>query len=146
VTVTCVHACPASSSHRLYSYVVPAVTPPGHFTAGGVTSKCPAGFFRAAWKTAAEATSCTACGEGVKADATDRVTQYNILDPTQSTAVNITTSADDCCKLPSLAVVLGLAGCCWQTQPASWFSKCLVNQDFLLELGPAATCCQYPVT
>lgn len=79
------------------------MTPPGYFTANGVTTKCPAGSFRAAWKPAGEATSCTACGEGVKADATDRVNQYSILDPAQVTVVSITTSADDCCKLP----------CCW---------------------------------
>lgn len=112
------------------------LTPPGHFTAGGVTSKCPAGFFRAAWKPAAEATSCTACGEGVKADATDRVTQYNILDPTQSTAVNITTSADDCYIMPGQGLYFSTLTNTWRARNCDSNSYGVANKTY--GLTPAA--------
>lgn len=74
-----------------------AVTPPGHYTNSSGTYQCASGSYRADWKPYGEATECLSCGEGVKADTTDRVTSYDIdtLAPTQ---IQITTSSDDCCE------------------------------------------------
>jgi len=73
------------------------VTPPGYFTAGGTTQPCPAGWFRADWKPATEASNCTRCGVGVLADKTDRVTAYILANGT-AVEVAVTTSTDDCCE------------------------------------------------
>lgn len=70
------------------------MTPPGYYTASGATLPCPAGHFRADWLPASQASSCTSCGVGVKADQTDRVTRY--LANGSSVEVPVTTSADDC--------------------------------------------------
>jgi len=73
------------------------VTPPGYFTANGTTQPCPAGSYRPDWKVAAEAGSCTACGVGVLADKTDRITAYNMVDGS-AVELAVTTTADDCCE------------------------------------------------
>jgi hypothetical protein len=74
-----------------------AVVPPGYEIKSGVLTKCLAGSFRASWKPAGDAGACIACGEGVKADATDRVTLYDIV-TNVATQVPVTSSTDDCCK------------------------------------------------
>jgi len=81
----------------MYNYCTAmAVTPPGYYTANGATLPCPAGTFRADWLPASQASSCTSCGVGVKADKTDRVTRYFVNG--SSLEVAVTTSADDCCE------------------------------------------------
>lgn len=84
--------CPAAGLPR-----PPAVMPPGHYTTDTATLICPAGSFRADWKQADQAGSCTACGTGVMAVQSDRVVAY---DPVTyvPTEIAITTSSDDCCK------------------------------------------------
>jgi hypothetical protein len=74
-----------------------AVTPPGHFTAGGKTEICPAGSWRADWAPVGVATACNACGDGVFAERSDVVIKY---DPVTyaATQVFVSTAADDCCK------------------------------------------------
>lgn len=54
--------------------------------------------FRADWKLAEEATTCSSCGTGVYASKTDRVMVYDIENATEL-AFAVTTTADDCCKL-----------------------------------------------
>jgi hypothetical protein len=76
--------------------VYPAVTPPGYFTVNGATSACPNGSFRADWKPAAQAASCTPCGEGVQGLKTDRLVIY--LDNGTTVEVPVMSSADDCCE------------------------------------------------
>jgi hypothetical protein len=88
------------------------LTPPGHYTLSNGTFPCPDGSFRADWKFGAEASACTACGEGVKAYKTDQVTAYRLADNV-AYQVAITTAAEDCCEcLGALcvcwAVILGL--------------------------------------
>ena len=75
----------------------PEVTPPGYYTSNGTTQPCPDGSFRADWKPAAEASSCTLCGVGVLADKTDRVTKYNLVSGVPQ-EIPVTTSSDDCCE------------------------------------------------
>jgi len=79
-----------------HSCVPTAVTPPGYYTANGATMPCPAGTFRADWLPASQASSCTSCGVGVKADKTDRITQY--LVDGSSVEIAVTTSTEDCCE------------------------------------------------
>jgi hypothetical protein len=86
---------------------VPAVTPPGHYTSGQDTLPCPNGEFRPDWKPAAEAGSCTPCGDGLKADKTDSVIAYNLVTYAQE-HVAVTTSATDCCKYSYLIIRQGL--------------------------------------
>lgn len=75
------------------------MVPPGYEILGGTLQACPAGSFRSDWKPATSAGSCTACGEGVKAAKTDRVTIYpDPLNPLNVTIVSITTSSSDCCE------------------------------------------------
>lgn len=99
---------PRLTSHTIQPFnVVPfctAVVPPGYQILSGVLTKCPAGSFRAAWKPAGDAGSCIACGDGVKADATDRFTLYDIV-TNVATQMNITSSTDDCCKYHRLKFV-----------------------------------------
>lgn len=75
-----------------------AVIPPGFFFNGTTTMQCAAGSFRADWKPAAQAASCTSCGGGVKAATTDQVKVYNITDANIQTMLPVTSSADDCCE------------------------------------------------
>jgi hypothetical protein len=113
-----------------------AVTPPGHFTASGNTTKCAAGSFRAGWSAAASATSCTSCGTGVYAVEDLQIQLYSLTFPYTTTSVGVTTLPGSCCKysLPSRVTVLGsarvrcfgcagrfnalhflrLVWCCWQ--------------------------------
>lgn len=76
---------------------VPAVTPPGYYTANGRTQPCPDASFREGWLPAAEAGSCTSCGVNVLADKTDRVTVYDIVTGNPQ-ELAVTTSAQDCCE------------------------------------------------
>jgi hypothetical protein len=80
------------------------VTPPGYYTAGGATTKCPGGTYRPNWKTGTEAAACLSCGEGVQTDTTDRVAVYNIT-TLEQTFIRITTSSDDCCEYLSFLLV-----------------------------------------
>lgn len=98
--------------------LLPAVTPPGHYTAGGVTSICPDGSFRADWLPPAQAAACTPCGSGVQGDKSDRVTVYN-LTTGAATRLPVMTTGGDCCEFcfwhATAAVVcvhtLGTGGC-----------------------------------
>lgn len=83
------------------------LTPPGFYTADGQTKQCPPGSFRADWQPAGQATSCASCGQGVLADATDRVTKYPVgsTDPQE---IAVSTSSQDCCKC---AASRSTAGC-----------------------------------
>jgi hypothetical protein len=91
-----------SAPHMTADYVccVPchlAVTPPGFYTAGGVTQQCPAGSYQADWKPLSEAGNCTWCGDRVLADTTGQITMYELV--TGSPIVLfVTTSAEDCCE------------------------------------------------
>jgi hypothetical protein len=76
---------------------VPTVTPPGYATDTN-TLICPQGEYRAGWKPAEEAQSCTKCGDGMLALQTDRVTVYNPV-TYDASELAVTTSADDCCEL-----------------------------------------------
>lgn len=75
----------------------PAVTPPGHFTAGGVTSICPDGSFRADWVPPIQAAACEDCGDSVLGDKSDRIT---VWDPVTgaSSLLPVQTTAGDCCE------------------------------------------------
>lgn len=73
------------------------VTPPGHFTANGVTTQCANGTFRADWKPAGQAPSCTPCGDNVFADKSDVVVVYDI-NTYAARQLAITTAAEDCCE------------------------------------------------
>jgi hypothetical protein len=75
-----------------------AVTPPGHFTAGGTTSKCAAGSFRDGWVAASEAASCTQCGDGVFAFDDASILSYNPTPPYSTTTISVTTKASSCCE------------------------------------------------
>lgn len=79
-----------------------AVTPPGFYTANGVTQQCPDASFRSGWKKG-DAESCTPCGQGVLAEKTDRLT---VFDPItyQPSLVNITTDSEDCCEFDTAGV------------------------------------------
>jgi hypothetical protein len=72
------------------------VTPPGYYTDTtiGISARCPDGQFRADWLP--EASSCTPCGVGVKADRNDRVTRYYPNGTEEE--LPITSSLVDCCK------------------------------------------------
>lgn len=74
-----------------------AVTPPGHYTTDANTLRCPDGQFRPDWKPAAEAGSCTPCGEGVQAARSDAVVAYNLVTYAEE-QVAVTISNTDCCK------------------------------------------------
>lgn len=74
-----------------------AVTPPGHYTSGGVTQICVNGSFRSDWLPAMMATACTSCGAGVQGDKSDRLTVYDLVTGTAG-LLPIMTSASDCCK------------------------------------------------
>jgi hypothetical protein len=75
-----------------------SVTPPGFYTASGTTQQCAAGSFRANWTTdAAAAAACQACGQGVRADKTDRLATYSLANSTQS-FVAVATTAGSCCE------------------------------------------------
>lgn len=75
-----------------------AVTPPGHFTASGMTAKCPAGSFRAEWAVGANAASCTPCGAGVPAKENTQIVQYSATFPYIATSIRIANSSGACCK------------------------------------------------
>jgi len=75
-----------------------AVTPPGFKTSGGATVPCGDNEFRADWKSAEEATTCSSCGKGVYASKTDQIMVYDIENATEK-AFAVTSTADDCCKL-----------------------------------------------
>lgn len=76
---------------------LPAVTPPGFYTANGQTQQCPDASFRAGWKTADRADACTPCGQGVLAEKTDRLTVFDPITYAPS-FINITTDSEDCCE------------------------------------------------
>lgn len=76
------------------------LTPPGHYTdiTAQTTQLCPAHSYRAGWLPyeQAEAQACTACGVGVLAEKTDRVT-WSYPNGTD-VEVAVTSSTDDCCE------------------------------------------------
>lgn len=74
-----------------------AVTPPGHYTDATGTYPCPSGYYRPGWVPYGDATTCIACGEGVKSAKTDQITLYNIITRKKSYK-QVTTSSEDCCK------------------------------------------------
>lgn len=74
-----------------------AVTPPGYYTSDTDTLPCPAASFRADWKPPAEASSCTPCGVGLKADKTDRLVAFNLVTYAEE-QIAVTTSSSDCCE------------------------------------------------
>lgn len=82
-----------------------AVTPPGHFTANGVTDKCDItqGQFRAEWKPASDllAQSCSECGANILSAETEEITQYSIVTEAPS-KVNVTATSAACCEYPAL--------------------------------------------
>lgn len=71
------------------------LTPPGHYTSGGVTQICVNGSFRSDWLPAMMATACTSCGAGVQGDKSDRLTVYDLVTGTAG-LLPIMTSASDC--------------------------------------------------
>lgn len=74
------------------------VTPPGYKTVGGATTPCGDNEWRAEWKNAADATTCSSCGSGVLMAKTDRLTMYDINNNNTEVQIPVATSADDCCK------------------------------------------------
>lgn len=73
------------------------MTPPGFFTANGSTTQCPTGSFRAEWLPSDQATSCSACGEGVFSTPTDTLTVIDIVTEVES-QVDIMTEPTGCCE------------------------------------------------
>jgi ferredoxin-like protein FixX len=82
------------------STIEQCLTPPGHYTniTAKTTTLCPAHSYRANWLPyeQAEAQACTACGVGVLAAKTDRVT-WSFPNGTD-VEVAVTSSPDDCCE------------------------------------------------
>lgn len=74
------------------------MVPPGYYWNGTITIKCASGSYRADWKPADQATSCTSCGIGVQAATTDQIKVYNDTDYTLTWFEPVTSSADDCCE------------------------------------------------
>lgn len=102
-----------------------AVTPPGHFTAGGMTANCPAGSFRAEWAVGANAASCTPCGAGVAAKENSEIVQSSTTFPYVATSIRVADSSGACCKYQPVCL-LALTAC-----DASAHSACIALADKL---------------
>jgi hypothetical protein len=91
----CVHAPLAATLTLARAFLLPAVTPPGFFTANEQTLVCPAGHYRAGWLPAAQASECRPCGDGVRAAQTDSITLFDPATGAQR-QLPVTSSNSDC--------------------------------------------------
>jgi hypothetical protein len=75
----------------------PAVTPPGHYTANGVTQPCSPGSFRGDWVAAGLGRECTPCGDNIQLDMSGSI---SVFDPVSGNATRliVATSQEDCCE------------------------------------------------
>jgi hypothetical protein len=75
----------------------PAVIPPGFQKAAGATIElCPDNMYRQTWVARTSTATCTACGDGILADAIEPITLYN----NDYTEVNlrVKASSKSCCE------------------------------------------------
>lgn len=79
-----------------------AVTPPGFYTtisgSTGTTDKCGDGYYRAEWKPAVAASTCSACGPDIYSNTDDQITVYAITPDAAESAEDVRTSASACCE------------------------------------------------
>jgi hypothetical protein len=65
--------------------------------------QCEPGSYRAGWVPFGQGSSCSSCGVGVFAAATDRVLQYDLVTGVPEQFA-VTTTSDDCCEYTGLSV------------------------------------------
>jgi hypothetical protein len=90
-----------------------AVTPPGYYTTSADTLACADGEYRAEWKPASAAASCSKCGDNIKSAANDQISAYTITDATGATTtkVDVRASAGSCCEYPQWLLAAWVVVC-----------------------------------
>lgn len=79
--------------------LVSAVVPPGHSASGTNVTKCPSGYYKAAW-TLTDTADCTPCGSGIDTEDGLEIKRYR-QDGRPSASVFVAGGSASCCKCGS---------------------------------------------